>query len=343
MRRESLSIHCTIATIILALSLAVRPAYAQSCWTLMAPMPAPRVSFGAATAANGRIYVLGGVSAHSTYDTVFAYDPDRNTWTSVAPLSSPRAGIAVVAGPDGRIYAIGGMDGSGNSVRTVEAYDPVANKWTGLAGLPVGRRYLDGSTPAAVGGDGKIYVFGGEPSPPVPGDPVRQQVYAYDIKQNNWESRNPAPYGGGPATAAGPDGRIYASFGNVFGFGSNFSVYDPSTDTWTSLPPQPGGRVNCAMIAGLDGKLYLVGGSYFGGIAVGWAFFDNEQVYDPASSVWLPLTPTHGHYGNAGLSGSFGATSGPDGRICHFSGHTGPDFSAKLVHLAFRPRSSTSA
>jgi hypothetical protein len=28
---------------------------------------------------------------------------------------------------------------------------------------------------------------------------------------------------------------------------------------------------------------------------------------------------------------------------CHFSGHTGPDFSAKLVHLAFRPRSSTSA
>lgn len=82
-------------------------------WTLGAPMPRPRQMLGAATGADGRIYVVGGVpglSRGNSSDAVDVYDPRTDTWSEGPDLRQARHSHAVVAAPDGRIFAIGGFE-----------------------------------------------------------------------------------------------------------------------------------------------------------------------------------------------------------------------------------------
>jgi len=93
-------------------------------WTTKAPMPTARVTFLAASAVNGIIYVIGGVSGELALSTVEAYDPATDTWTDKAPMPTARVFLATsVVG--GKIYAIGGRSsGHGAAMSTVEEYNP---------------------------------------------------------------------------------------------------------------------------------------------------------------------------------------------------------------------------
>ncbi|TKJ33296.1 MAG: hypothetical protein CEE38_20830 [Planctomycetes bacterium B3_Pla] len=92
-------------------------------WTTKASMPTARVTFLAASAVNGIIYVIGGASGGTDFSIVEAYDPATDTWTEKAPMPTARGFLATsVVG--GKIYAIGGrFTGHGTSVSTVEEYD----------------------------------------------------------------------------------------------------------------------------------------------------------------------------------------------------------------------------
>jgi N-acetylneuraminic acid mutarotase len=65
----------------------------------------------------------------------------------------------LVGAADGKLYAIGGViDPSGSQIlQAVEAYDPVTNSWMDRASMPRRRENFG----AAVGPDGRIYIFGG--------------------------------------------------------------------------------------------------------------------------------------------------------------------------------------
>jgi N-acetylneuraminic acid mutarotase len=83
-------------------------------------------------------------------------------------------------------------------------------------------------------------------------------------------------------------GRIYLAGGlDIDGKTvDTFQSYDPTTDTWTSLPPLPEPRDHMGL-AVVDDKIYLTGGGIFFQPKVSsgtWAF-------DPATSRWTALAP----------------------------------------------------
>jgi RNA polymerase sigma factor (sigma-70 family) len=91
-------------------------------WTKKADMPIERFEL-AASALNGKIYVVGGGSEGRSQSTVWEYDPITDTWREVADMPTRRASLssAVV---DGKIYAIGGYGPGLVPLPTVEEYDP---------------------------------------------------------------------------------------------------------------------------------------------------------------------------------------------------------------------------
>ena len=88
-------------------------------WTAMAPMPMAVAGSVAAFGADGKIYVVGGVSGGVTVNVVQVYDPAANSWVISTPL--PQALSASSMGVDslGRLIVMGGADANGNDVTNV--------------------------------------------------------------------------------------------------------------------------------------------------------------------------------------------------------------------------------
>ncbi len=121
-------------------------------------LPAPREHL-AVTAAEGKVYVIGGRWEGALKDTNLVADSIARQWRVLAPLPTARGGTAggVVSG---RIYVAGGE--AFDPTRTfaqVEVYDPATNAWSEAPDLPTPRHGL------AVQGVGDVlYVIGGGPT-----------------------------------------------------------------------------------------------------------------------------------------------------------------------------------
>lgn len=128
--------------------------------------------------------------------------------------------------------------------------------WTTAAAMPTARAQLA----AVVGADGKIYAIGGSV-----GGNASGAVEVYDPGTDSWTTRAPMPtprYG--LATVLGSDDRIYAIGGNYNSVSSAgpsvvVEVYDPTNNSWTSLPSLPVGRSDVAA-AWSGATLYALGG-----------------------------------------------------------------------------------
>ena len=128
-------------------------------WSQVKSMPTKRWGC-TATAANGKIYVFGGVSfgGPGVYATVEEYDPQTNTWTTKsARMPTPRYCLTSCM-LDSLIYVIGGWYHStyGPLYDKVEVYNPATDEWKTGKSLPA---KLAGLASTVI--NGKIYVFGG--------------------------------------------------------------------------------------------------------------------------------------------------------------------------------------
>jgi len=273
---------------------------ATNTWTAAPSLPSPRADMGVTTGPDGRIYVLGGIATlrmpnpnSNEIDglhSVEIYDPGTRRWSTGKPMPDGRFGLAAVTGRDGRIYTIGGgtmcfgdaltaarimpqlrparhplqtPSGDCNGEQSVRAFNPRTNTWTTLAPLPAGRLYPT----AAVGADGRIYVFGGE-SPP------SKSFAVYDPAKNLWTSAAGLPRirVSGLVAAAGGDGRIdliggclvehltRTGFYGYCGSPSVVDAYDPRTNKWTKIGVTFNARQALAATTGPDGRVYAVGG-----------------------------------------------------------------------------------
>lgn len=86
---------------------------ATDTWSPRAPLPEPRQNMAAALGADGKIYVIGGLTGYSNLiaqRSVFVYDPATDSWSDGPPLRTARQGHTAVATKNGRIYAIGGTN-----------------------------------------------------------------------------------------------------------------------------------------------------------------------------------------------------------------------------------------
>lgn len=171
----------------------------------------------------------------------YALDPHAGVWLHGPNLPSPRqAAAAAVLG--GRIYVIGGFGPDISATDTTYVLEPAAG--TNLA-------------------------------------PSLEQPPAPTLPVGTWSLARPIPEVIDHAAAAALDGYIYVAGGNVEKLVTNkFWRYDPSDDSWASLPPLPIPRYAPSMQA-IDGKLYLIGGT---------ASHGNDElsieVYDPGPASW---------------------------------------------------------
>jgi large repetitive protein len=219
---------------------------------------------------NGRITVLTPI--------------DLGCWTSRSELPTPTldaAGTAV----GGKLYVVAGKTESGTR-STMHVYDPGTDSWSAGPDLP-GEAV---ENPAAVGLDGKLYVFGGSTGP---FSGAVSNAAVFDPGDQSWTTLDSMPTARGGATAQLVGGKIYVAGGMGANGGSlaTVDVYDPATDSWSTAASMGTARDNPGSAA-IDGKLYVFGGRTrtSDGSTVA-ATLTSGEAYDPATDTWSSIAP----------------------------------------------------
>lgn len=158
------------------------------------------------------------------------------------------------------------------------------------------------------------------------------KVDVFNPSTHRWNVRTPS------SAAVVPSGAKPAELMYVVS-GRSFTVYDAETNTWTTLAPLPVERYDAAVVAGKDGKIYVLGG--YGpdpGDNSNRLYRRGLDVYDPRANSWQAKAPMP--TGREGL----GAAVGTDGAIYAIGGgadHYDRFYSCYSVVEAFNPRTNT--
>jgi N-acetylneuraminic acid mutarotase len=266
-------------------------------WTFLAPLPSGRGETAAAVA-DGRLYVIGGLTGLSGEGTaeVSVYGPASNTWEAAPHLPAARHHAAAAA-LDGTVYVTGGGPSREDSTpqTTLWSLAPGAEAWQAMAPMPEGRF---GHRMLAVAG--RLYVVGGIGSS---GD-----VLIYDPASDAWTTGAPMPESRNHLAAVVVGIEIWAIGGRSGGqIHTRVDIYDTATDAWRAGPalPEP---TSGAAEAVIDGVILISGGEDPGGDG---SVIDLHWMLDTASvpgAAWQPLSEpplaVHGAHG-AALEGQF--------------------------------------
>jgi N-acetylneuraminic acid mutarotase len=264
---------------------AIAPAKSESAapgaWVAKAPMPAIRNEV-AATALNGKVYVLGGNIGGGAADLARneEYDPMTDQWRVRWPL--PRGANHMNAVTlNGKIYVVGGFADARhvNPVDGVYEYDPAGDSWRTLPPLSSPR----GSVGVAAV-DGKIHAIGGRG----PDFKTVSTHQVLDPATGKWSEAAPLPGRAHDHTATiAIDGRIHV-IGGRFGEPTETTdmhlVYDPATNAWSTAAPLPAPRSSLA-VTFYKGFILVVGGE-----TDTKSLTDNDG-YDVKADRWMKLAP----------------------------------------------------
>jgi N-acetylneuraminic acid mutarotase len=237
----------------------------------------------AVAAADGKIFLIGGLAGTSTLSSVEEFDPATGLWRNVASL--PQGLHHAAAATIGRsIYVIGGYRSAAfDATDSVYRYDLDANRWTAVARLPAPRAALAAATIGNL-----VYAVGG-----VPGG---NALTVYDPATDRWSTLPSMPTRREHLGATAAGGRLYVASGRFTGGNTNaFEVFDPVTNGWAALPPIPTARSGIAVTA-VGNRVYVFGGEGNPNTPTG-VFSENES-FDVVSGTWqreesMPV-PRHG-------------------------------------------------
>ncbi len=257
--------------VILAVAIPLLAASQIRTWEQLQDIPTPRWHLASAVI-DGKVYALGGVGG---YQQVEAFDPTTGQWEARAFMTVARAflGTGVV---NGKLYAIGGSRLNATPSNTVEVYDPATDTWSTRAPMSSGRRGICSSVV-----EDRIYVFGGN-------DPPETTASMYDPAADAWTddlADMPTARWDPECVAVGGKVFVFGGFLSVSsGIGSDdVEMYDPATDSWTTLAKLPAPR-GAGAVASVQGRIYYLGGAPDFGVAR-----QNAWVYDPSSDAWSVL------------------------------------------------------
>jgi len=200
-------------------------------WSTLAPLPVA-LNHPNAAAIDGKIYVLGGLSAtnEGTWRGTpqsWVYDPTSNKWTELEAMPASEArGSAAVGVYNKLIYLAGGMSllepfagGKQETVDLVSVFDTASGKWITSTLLPEKARRLpekrDHAGAAVV--DMRLYVLGGRDSGQ---RNVKATVFGLSLERIDvgWRTMKgimPTPRGGVAAAKLGRKVYIFGGEGNL--------------------------------------------------------------------------------------------------------------------------------
>jgi N-acetylneuraminic acid mutarotase len=266
-------------------------------WTLLAPLPSGRGETAAAVA-DGRLYVIGGMTGLSGQATaeVSVYDPGANSWAAAPALPTARHHAAAAA-LDGIVYVSGGGPSADDWTPQPMLWSlaSAAEAWRPLAPMPEGRL---GHRMVAV--EGHLYVVGGIGS--------RGDVLIYDPETDAWTKGAAMPASRDHLAAVVANREIWTIGGRSGGqIHSRVDIYDTVTDAWHDGPPLPEATSGAAE-AVIGGVILISGGEDPRGTG---SVIDRHWMLDTRlgqAAAWEPLSPpplpVHGAHG-AALDGRF--------------------------------------
>ena len=177
---------------------------------------------------------------------------------------------------DGRIYVAGGRPPHGHDFAV---YDPQRDEWTELPDMPTQRNHF-----VVVAIKGEIYAVGGRFGGGFSSE-VTDIVEIYNPERQEWRLGTPMPTKRSGHNGIVANGCLHImggegnGTGNVNGLYPQHEVYDPMSDTWTSLAPMPVPVHGVTGMAFLDGWIHFPGG----GTSQGGSSGSNiHQVFRPA-------------------------------------------------------------
>lgn len=266
----------------------------QETWRAAPPMLRPRDGHSATLLSDGRVLVAGGSEAAEAE----IYDPAADAWSSTGAMSSSRAQHSATRLPTGKVLVAGGTNGG--ALATVELFDPASLSWTPIASMAVPSY---GHT-ATLLPDGRVLVVGGmTPQPPTALFRVAMtaRTELYDPMSDGWTpGATIVSARTQHAALLRADGRVVViggrtSLDSVLPHTRTVRLYDPPTDSWTSLSDMNAGRSGFAAVLLPDGRMLAVGGNSLGQFST-----PRTEVWSPDTGRWTESGPLIG--GRAGLT-----------------------------------------
>jgi len=258
---------------------------AALAWRARAEAPTARQEVAGAVV-DGRIWVVGGLTASGTSSTVETYDPASDRWVAgpELPIALHHLAVAVFRG---ELVVVGGFQAGGANLYSRPSDRVLALRGGAWVDLPR-LRQPRGAAGAAVVGD-RLYVVGGRDSGLLVGP-----TEAFDGV--GWQDRAAIPAPRDHLAAASDGAALYAAGGRFLDpdrTSDAFQRYDPVRDAWTELPVLPTARGGLGLAPAAEGRLVAAGGEDASRV------FPQVELYDAAAGRWTPVqpmaTPRHGH------------------------------------------------
>ena len=230
------------------------------------------------------------------------------SWSPLASMSIQRLYFASEVLPNGKVWVLGG-EYSGTSLQqnltnTGEVYDSVSNTWSPIASYP--EAYF-GDDPSMLLPHGKILA----------GSIFTNLTYLYDVGTNMWSFAASKVYpdrSDEEGWVKLPIGKVltYDIFESVDQSGQYAELYDPATNTWTSISPSDGsagGSIPKLSFGSELGPLLRVRGNGKEGRIFAIGATGHTALYSPSTNTWVPGPDITGMLG--GNPASFGAADAP--------------------------------
>lgn len=236
-------------------------------------------------------------------------------WEAAAPLPYPVYLAATVQDDDYHLYIIGGRVGVGTAAYdNVTLYDLETEEVREIAHLPVG---VNGAS-AAMGQDGRIYVFGGK-NLSLP-NIYQDKVQIYDPSTDTW-SQGAAMIDACTIseTVAMPNGLIYVISGLNETTDPNepsglLQIYDPVADSWSLGFSMSEPRYSGAAVGITENVIMYIGGS---NPDISFTYSDVTYYHIEEDQWWGSMNPFPEKFAGGD------ALIGPDGMIYLIGGGLG--------------------
>lgn len=244
-------------------------------WSSGGKLLVERASHSATLLPNGKILVVGGLTAASPEERAELYDPETGTSAPTGAMNADRVQHTATLLANGKVLVIGGNP---NSAPAAELYDPATNSWSlaGTTGMRLGAA-------AVLLSSGKVLVAGGRDQ----NNTYLANAALYDPTSNSWTAApNMANARVGLSLTLLPNSKVLAvggiSTNSVPGTSASVELYDPATNSWSSAASLQNGRHFHSAVLLPNGKLLVTGG----GFNQNTSCLNSAELYNPLTNSW---------------------------------------------------------
>ncbi|MFI5258640.1 MAG: Kelch repeat-containing protein [Candidatus Limnocylindrales bacterium] len=257
-------------------------------WARADSLPQPTWATASVVLHDGRVMVLGGATAQSSFDAVASatiFDPRSGLWSAATDMLQARAYPMAVTLADGSVLVAGGSH-NGQPLDTAERYYPDNGTWVAAGRLNIPR--TQGALTLLK--DGRVLATGGgiEAGPDWN---ATASAEIYDPARGTWSIVAPMAVARARQTATLlPDGEVLVAGGATTFHGeagivtAKAEIFNPGANSWRPAASMLKPRYTDAATLLSDGRVLVAGGWY--ATSSSDPSHNTAEIYDPTANTW---------------------------------------------------------